>query len=581
MVLTVLCAVFALQFYPWGILSFFGAFFLLKDKRWIALIGILITLLGYSSIYQSLKMDGTTFNAVVLIDSDGKGYYGRLPVCSSKIGLQSGSFEMKWEKYHCAVPVKTKTVSTPLFSLRSFMEKRLNNLKSAPLLNALVLGEKLPVRIQEQAIKTGILHVFAISGLQTTLLLGYIQRFGKNKMLTLLAGMVLVFFYGFAASVLRSVLMYGVMLAIPKGRKLGLGGVAAAALLASFLDPLFLTRISSILSVVGAAAVVYWGDSSWSGVKISLSLLPVSLVFFHSFSLISVVSNVLMVPIFTLLYGLGVLYVAAPLRLIGFATDGIGSLLLALHQWVEVLPSWFVLNFSSLEVFIILVAVVLTFTLKKWWIPILASIVFVLVPAQNRVVFLDVGQGSATLVQKGSYGLLVDVSKNDVVLRDVRWYGIRHLAVIISHDDNDHNGMLEQVQLSFHPTVFTTFEGDTVSFGPITAETLWPPKNFVGTDNEQSKVIYLPEWNGLITGDVPQAYLPAGDYDFFTVPHHGAKMTSLNLTSSVGVISVGKNSYGHPNAQTLNLLESKGITVYRTDVCGDIVLERGQFSCNP
>jgi competence protein ComEC len=52
------------------------------------------------------------------------------------------------------------------------MENRLGNLESGSLLNALVLGNPLPLRIQEQAIKTGILHVFAISGLQTTLLMG-------------------------------------------------------------------------------------------------------------------------------------------------------------------------------------------------------------------------------------------------------------------------------------------------------------------------------------------------------------------------------------------------------------------------
>jgi len=149
---------------------------------------------------------------------------------------------MNWHKYHCAVPVKVNTLETPLFRVRSAMENRLGSLQSGSLLNALVLGNPLPLRIQEQAIKTGILHVFAISGLQTTLLMGYVYRWSKNKIATMLLGLVLIIFYGFSASVLRSVLMYGVMLSIPKGRKLGLGGVAAAGLAASCLDPLFFTR---------------------------------------------------------------------------------------------------------------------------------------------------------------------------------------------------------------------------------------------------------------------------------------------------------------------------------------------------
>jgi len=72
--------------------------------------------------------------------------------------------------------------------------------------------------------------------------------------------------------------------------------------------------------------------------------------------------------------------------------------------------------------------------------------------------------------KKGSYGLLIDTSDRAVVLRDVRWYGIRHLGLIISHDDKDHNGMQEQVMLSFHPKFMDPYKDDVISFGPIRAE---------------------------------------------------------------------------------------------------------------
>jgi len=580
MILTALAVVFALWFYPWGAVLFVPLFVFLKKKRWIAIVGVVVVLLAYTSIYRSISMDGQVFKGTVVVDSDGKGYYrGFVPVCSSNVGVLSGTFQMNWHKYHCAVPVKVNTLETPLFRVRSAMENRLGSLQSGSLLNALVLGSPLPLRIQEQAIKTGILHVFAISGLQTTLLMGYVYRWSKNKIATMLLGLVLIIFYGFSASVLRSVLMYGVMLSIPKGRKLGLGGVAAAGLAASCLDPLFFTRTASLLSLLGAAAVVYWGDSKWSSVKISLTLLPASLLFFHSISLLSAFFTVLLVPVFTLLYALGILYVIMPLRLLSYLVDMVGMAILSLHELVELLPAWMLLNFSSREVFVILVSIVLTALLRRWWLPVLTCIALLLLPAQSRVIFLDVGQGSATLVQKGSYGLLIDTSDRAVVLRDVRWYGIRHLGLIISHDDKDHNGMQEQVMLSFHPKIMDPYKGDMISFGPIRAETIWPPPGMVGTDNELSKVIYLPEFNGLITGDVPVAYLPNGDYSFFTVPHHGAKLTELSLTSSVAVISVGKNAYGHPNKDTLRVLESKHMKVYRTDYCGDIIYEQGRVSC--
>jgi len=154
MTLTAVAVALSLQFYPWGVASFIPLFLLLKHKRWIAVVGIVVVLLGYGSIYKSKSMDGQVFSGTVVVDSDGKGYYGGfVPVCSTKVGVLSGTFQMKWQKYHCAVPVNVNAVKTPLFSLRSAMEDRLTQLKSGTLLNALVLGSPLPVRIQEQAIK--------------------------------------------------------------------------------------------------------------------------------------------------------------------------------------------------------------------------------------------------------------------------------------------------------------------------------------------------------------------------------------------------------------------------------------------
>ncbi len=58
-------------------------------------------------------------------------------------------------------------------------------------------------------------------------------------------------------------------------------------------------------------------------------------------------------------------------------------------------------------------------------------------------------------------------------------------------------------------------------------------------------------------------------------PHHGSKtgMTDAfleTLQPKLAVISVGKNSYGHPNEATLATLARQGIPVKRTDKEGDI-----------
>jgi len=79
---------------------------------------------------------------------------------------------------------------------------------------------------------------------------------------------------------------------------------------------------------------------------------------------------------------------------------------------------------------------------------------------------------------------------------------------------------------------------------------------------------------------------PSGVWELIKVPHHGAKvafsdtfLSSLSFIPckteskekcTVGAISVGKNSYGHPNAALLEKLEAKGAAIKRTDQEGDI-----------
>lgn len=58
-------------------------------------------------------------------------------------------------------------------------------------------------------------------------------------------------------------------------------------------------------------------------------------------------------------------------------------------------------------------------------------------------------------------------------------------------------------------------------------------------------------------------------------PHHGSKTAMLpqfldKLKPSLAVISVGRNSYGHPTQEALQMLENRGINIERTDQKGDI-----------
>jgi competence protein ComEC len=61
------------------------------------------------------------------------------------------------------------------------------------------------------------------------------------------------------------------------------------------------------------------------------------------------------------------------------------------------------------------------------------------------------------------------------------------------------------------------------------------------------------------------------------VPHHGSK-TGMSeafvqwVKPQISIISVGKNGYGHPTKEAIDMLQSVGSTVVRTDERGDVVI---------
>lgn len=91
------------------------------------------------------------------------------------------------------------------------------------------------------------------------------------------------------------------------------------------------------------------------------------------------------------------------------------------------------------------------------------------------------------------------------------------------------------------------------------------------------------EFSVLLTGDAPIDEMTdialdgIEGLDVLQIPHHGSttgidgEVLSL-LQPRMAVISVGKNNYGHPKKDVLDILQERGIDVLRTDQRGDIEL---------
>lgn len=97
----------------------------------------------------------------------------------------------------------------------------------------------------------------------------------------------------------------------------------------------------------------------------------------------------------------------------------------------------------------------------------------------------------------------------------------------------------------------------------------------------------------LFTGDIDSSaesefirlYGDELDIDVLKVAHHGSSYSTSEefikaTTPEYSVISVGKNSYGHPSSEVLNRLETIGVENYRTDINGNILFFVGKDNEN-
>ncbi len=235
-----------------------------------------------------------------------------------------------------------------------------------------------------------------------------------------------------------------------------------------------------------------------------------------------------------------------------------------------------------------------------------------------EVVFLNVGQGDAILIQDGSLQVLIDGGRDGKVLLDrlgrhVPFWDRTLEVVVASHPDSDHIGGLAAVLKNYQVEMIMTnghtsdtetsrlFEklatekasqrkevalGTEILF-PSEAKLrfLYPllplPSKSVVETNEGSLVARLDfgDSSFLFTGDLPReefALQNTEPVEVLKVAHHGSKYSSSGVFLDMvkpreAVVSVGENNYGHPAQEVLKNLTERNIQIYRTDQNGDIV----------
>ncbi|WP_460998634.1 ComEC/Rec2 family competence protein [Trueperella pyogenes] len=225
----------------------------------------------------------------------------------------------------------------------------------------------------------------------------------------------------------------------------------------------------------------------------------------------------------------------------------------------------------------------------------------------------DVGQGSAFLARGEAGIVLVDVGpESGNISACLTHAGVKRLdLLIISHFDADHvRGLaevldtveVEQVWYSVNrkPEKNSQWALDLLNRRGIAHEParygfrlgtqveVIGPRTIAGGEGDSNKdslvvVVTTASHRILILADAPAERQQSlrgevSAIDVVVAGHHGARDQSRELAEdlkpSVSLFSVGKNSYGHPTREALDIWHAP--IQARTDLCGEIVLTATQ-----
>lgn len=264
---------------------------------------------------------------------------------------------------------------------------------------------------------------------------------------------------------------------------------------------------------------------------------------------------------------------------------------------------------------------------------VIVNFIWTLPDGKLRITFCNVGQGDAAYIRfPDGRDMMVDGGPDETVLdclgRHMPFWDRTINIAALSHPQNDHlKGLVNIVDrykidyfvrsgisspsegfiklsdsIKAHriPQKYMT-AGDEISIGHVQLKFIWPSEyqlssgkkdqvSGVSADqelNDYSLVFNISYgmFDALFTGDAdshiesiyPYRLLANKQVDVLKFPHHGSKTGVTEsflhrVNPRLAVISVGKNSYGHPAKEVLDILQKFNIRVLRTDTDGDITI---------
>lgn len=490
------------------------------------------------------------------------------------------------------------------------------------IIQALVMGDDSRIAADDWQLflRTGTTHLMSISGLHITMLsglmfacVGYFWRRTPALVLRIparkaavLAGMLTALAYalvaGFSVPTQRTLYMLTIFgLALWTGRQLVLSQVLSLALfIVVLLDPWAVISAGFWLSF-GAVAILSYalggriGKTHWLKASlqtqwaVTVGMVPLLLVMFNQFSIVSPVANAIAIPLISLVVTpLALLSSFLPLDFALQFSYVVLDICMSLLGWLNRLPNVVWQQYAPPSWTLIPALIGMLWLLLPRGTPLRWLGYFGLLPmlmvtpvrpgfAEMKVSVLDVGQGLGVVVQIATHTLLYDAggkyseqadAGSRIILPYLRGEGVLKLdGFVVSHDDTDHSGgmasVLTQMPVGWlasslpessvktikQPTIKThtikCVAGQKWQWDGVKFEILYPQlesyEDISLKDNNRSCVLKITSASGslLLTGDIEkQAELALiakqqGNQNsamlksnVLIAPHHGSKTSS-------------------------------------------------------
>ncbi len=473
--------------------------------------------------------------------------------------------------------------------------------EDAGIMKAMLLGEKgfLDNEIKALYQESGIVHIIAISGLHISFLgMGLWKLLVKLRMPRPVAGIsciLLILLYGqmtgTGVSSLRAIFMFGLqIIAGLIGRTYDLlTSVSLAGILLLIEQPLYLWHSGFLFSF---AAVLSIGlllpvlpSRGGKILAIPLGSLPIYLLFYHRFPLVSLFLNLLVIPLMGVLLPLGILLLFLGLiatalgALAGFPVRSILFVYKCLCRVGNLLPvpdlvpgapgTAAVFLYLGFLLFLVFAHKHFSDLCKYLWVSCAVLFLCIHPVYPLEITFLDVGQGDGICIRCQGKTILIDGGSSSTsslaqyqLTPYLTWTGTPSVDLaILTHDDSDHcNGLIDlltedeiKIKQLLLPAIDSSCQGenyqklealcqeknipilygaggDRLQVGKTTLQILHPKKGASYEDvNASSLTILLTyqAFSALLTGDLEKE----GEQNLLTRmdPTHKQDLTVLKV----------------------------------------------------